>query len=585
LGSGLLYSEKGKKMNNGNEQNRRIIRLCIGIVSIFGIICSIAVLFPFVQRLIISFAEEYIIHRKVNFIDDWMNTLIAWAKGCIALIVIFDFFTVIPPGRLLFGKISGDIKFCLRKINFRYFIKPVLLMTGIYTLGILTIIRANFSYIDDLDRAVEGYHGWNGWSRHLADILSTFIHADTNLTDISPLPQFLAVLLIAFSSVFLVYILCDKKITVLTLLAAVPVGLSPYFLENMSYKFDAPYMGLSIFFSIIPFLFIKSKRAFIFTSVVSLLIMCMTYQASSGIYVMLAIVLAFQDWNSKNKTNKEILGFLGISALSFCFSMLFFRLIFMVPTSGHGVSTSMLSLGKMVSGVLSNFGNYIRQIEDDFGLVWKIGIGLIALLFIIRAGKTTAQKGVAAIPAAIFVLLVALIMSYGVYILLENPLYAPRALYGFGIFIAIIGIYVISSFSKIAVISVLALNWCFFVFAFSYGNALADQKRYTDFRIEMVLQDLNGLFPVWNTKDMSIQVNNDIGFGPITENIAKHYPIIKRLVPISRHYHLYHYLTDYFHWGEGQDGKTNEDEPEVVLDTYYHTIKSNGEKIIVEFKH
>jgi hypothetical protein len=33
--------------------------------------------------------------------------------------------------------------------------------------------------------------------------------------------------------------------------------------------------------------------------------------------------------------------------------------------------------------------------------------------------------------------------------------------------------------------AVIALNWCFAVFAFTYGNALADQKRYIDFRTEI----------------------------------------------------------------------------------------------------
>jgi hypothetical protein len=257
-----------------------------------------------------------------------------------------------------------------------------------------------------LARATEGYHGWNGWSRRLADILSTFIHADPNLTDISPLPQMLAALILGASTVLIVYVLCDRTVPFAALFAGVSLGLFPYFLENISYKFDAPYMALSIFFSIFPFIFTGQRKVFIFSSVVSLLIMCMTYHASSGIYILLTLLLCFQDWNGKRKAVREMLLFVGMATGSFCFSMIFFRLVFMVP-----------------------------------------------------------------------------------------------------------------------------------------------------------------------------------GFGPVAENISKHYPVVKRLVPNNRHYHLYIYLSEYFHWGRGRSEQEAPSDMPVVLDSYYHVIRSNGEHIRVTFKH
>lgn len=43
--------------------------------------------------------------------------------------------------------------------------------------------------------------------------------------------------------------------------AVVPLGLSPWFLECFSYKFDSPYMALSVLASVIPFIF--GRRIFI----------------------------------------------------------------------------------------------------------------------------------------------------------------------------------------------------------------------------------------------------------------------------------------------------------------------------------
>jgi hypothetical protein len=485
---------------------------------------------------------------------------------------------------MLFHEIKKEVQDHLSKINFSLFIRPFLFVSGVYLLGYMSIIKADFSYIDDLARAVEGYHGWNGWSRHLADILSTFIHADPNLTDISPLPQILAALIIGACTVLLVYILRGRELSFTALLAGISLGLSPYFLENISYKFDAPYMALSMFFSIFPFIFSGSKKAFVSSSIISLLIMCMTYQASSGIYIVLTLLLCYRDWSYKQKTIRELLLFAATAAFSFCFSMLFFRIVFMVPGSGSGFSTEMLAFNQLIPGILFNWKTYITTINNDFGLVWKIIIMLICLLFIFQTSKRSSQKKPAAFIGSIVFIIMTFFLSYGVYFMLKNPSYEPRALVGFGVFTAAISICIASGHTRAATASVLILNWCFMVFAFSYGNALTDQKRYTNFRLEILLHDLSGLFPGRDKSKIPVYMENGIGFGPVTENVSEHYPLIKRLVPDSVHYQLYIYMSEYFHWGRGRSETEAPSDMPVVLDSYYHTIRSSGEHIRVLFK-
>jgi hypothetical protein len=572
------------------KNKTQVLWLALAIISIFGIVCSAAVLFPQVQKIIIHMAEEYLIHRKVNFYDDWMMTLSAWARGCITLILMVDFFALIPAGRKLFTAAALNMKTCLREADLKRLVKPALLLFGLSALGMVSVIRANFSYVDDIDRAATGYHGWNGWSRHLSDILSTFIHADPILTDISPLPQILGLLFSAVAAVICVCALGDapqgKKISIPTLLAGLSIIISPYFLENLSYKFDAPYMGLSLLFSVLPFLFTPSRRAFVFSSVASICLMCITYQASSGIYVLMVIASCFRDWNYRHKTGKEIAVFAGLGAFSFCAAMLIFRFCFMVAGStGHGVSTVMLPAGAFISGVWKNLQTYVKTINSDFSAIWKFLIVAVCLCFIAHSVKNTKRRRPLSLLVCLGVLALSFALSYGAYLFLESPLFSSRALYGFCVFIALTGIGAVSGNSKPAFVCVLTLNWCFFAFAFSYGNALTDQKRWNNFRVELVLRDLNQLFPD-NTKDTRIAFQNEIGFGPIVENIARHAPLIKRLVPHSNHYHVFHYLIDYYHfgtWEKTSRSLTTNDLP-VILDTYYHTIKSDGENILVVFK-
>ena len=536
------------------------------------------------------------LHKESSTYQSWIATLLSYAMGGICFILFFDYCSLTDSGKALVRKVKQEIKDCLSEIDFKTFVKPVLLMSVIYLLGIFTIIRSNVLYIDDIGRASGGYRGWYGWSRYVSEILSIFIHGDTVLTDISPATQIIAVLFLSVSSVLLVFIL-SKKITVIHLLASIPLGLSPYFLECISYKYDSPYMALSILACIVPFLFIEYRRAFLFISITSLLIMCMTYQAASGIYIMIVIMLCFLDWNFRKRPNREILSFLGISFLAFCLSMIMFKLFLAKSNFGDNSGTEMFSLPQLIPGVLTNVKNYLLLIYHDFGIIWKTIIFFIVFFFIIKSVYKSAQRKVASFIVSAAIVCLTLIMSYGVYYMLELPQILPRALYGFGVFLAIICVY-ISDYKKTAILSALALSWCFFVFAFSYGNALADQNRYANFRVELLLHDLSTLFPDRNREDMSFQINNSIGYTPVVENIAKHNPVIKRLVyERVEEDDLFSlaYFVGYFNWAtldSSRDFSYGKDfvdfrkcDLPVVLDSYYHTIKSDGDHVLIILKH
>jgi len=583
-----------------HQSNRKtkVWNSIIILLSIIGLIVCITILFPQVRQMIIDFAAQ-MANKDASKYQIWREVLLSYALGGICLILFFDYCMLTDSGRLLVQKVKQEIKDCWSEIDFRSFLKPSIILSGVYFLGILTIVRANFLYKDDIGRAAEGYQGWLFWSRHASEILSVFIHADTVLTDISPLPQLLAILMLSLSSVFLVYIIANKKITIVGLLASIPLGLSPYFLECLSFKFDSPYMALSVLTSIFPFLFISRRKAFLFISVASLLIMCTTYQAASGIYIMIAVVLCFQYWNSREKTNKEILSFLGISVIAFCSTMLLYKFFILKAVdieSGGYAANSMLPLSHIVSGTLGNIKEYIMTINHDFGMIWKIVIVIVLLFFIIKSVYSSAQRKIFSFFISILIIVLSFILSFGLYSLLEAPLFDPRSLYGFGAFLAIVCVY-ISNYKKASIVTVLALNWCFMVFAFSYGNALADQNRYTNFRITLLLHDLSILYPNRNIEDIPIQFNNSVEFTPTIKNIAKHYPVIERLVHTQlgeKDYFAYVYLLRYFNWGypRRQDVSLSEgyvdfreyDLP-VVLDSYYHTIQNDGERILVILKH
>ena len=80
----------------------------------------------------------------------------------------------------------------------------------------------------------------------------------------------------------------------------------------------------------------------------------------------------------------------------------------------------------------------------------------------------------------IIALLLCSILSYGAYIVLQRPLFAPRAIYGFGVLISVLGLIAVNgkTTNLIGKVACILLSWSLIVFSLAYGNALTEQKRY-----------------------------------------------------------------------------------------------------------
>ena len=101
-----------------------------------------------------------------------------------------------------FGNIGS--KYSFMKKNF-------CILIFIYVVAISAIVRANFNYIDDLGRVRTGAVGWGYWGRYINCVLAIVLHADGYLTDISPLPQFLAIVILAASGSIVIFIVTKRQ--------------------------------------------------------------------------------------------------------------------------------------------------------------------------------------------------------------------------------------------------------------------------------------------------------------------------------------------------------------------------------------
>lgn len=469
-------------------------------------------------------------------------------------------------------------------------IKSFMILAIIYIVALIPLFRANFNYIDDIGRVNFGYRGWQDFFRWINTYLAIVIHADRLITDISPFPQLIAIVVLILSSISLIYILSEKKkFSIHTIIATVPIGLSPYFIECLSYKYDAPYMALSILFSIIPFFFYKKRGIqFIVVSIIGILCTCMTYQASMGIFPMITIILSLKMWLN-NDCNKKVLKFIGKSLLAYIIAIVFFKLIIISPMEAYK-TTAMHSITNMIPGMYTNIKTYFHTILTEFENKWLFVISLLAIMFIVTSTGMSKKNKVLTIIVSIIVLITMITISFGIYIALQSPIFVPRAMYGIGVFIAIITLFSVDNEkSFISKILSIFLCWMFVVFCLTYGNALAEQKRYTDYRIQLVINDLNDIDSLNMQDNIEIELEGSIGKSNIILN--KNKVLLNKLIPETFGRDWYwseEYFFNYFGLNEKNIKKSTSDRNKADLNlikkTIFHDIYVDKNYVLIELK-
>lgn len=481
--------------------------------------------------------------------------------------------------------------------QYQFMLNPCLILAAVYTIAISALLRANYSYRDDLRRAVCGRKGWDNYGRYISNFLSSVIHADSYLTDVSPLPQLIAVLFMAISGIIIWYSVSEKqKFSIWDLVALIPLGLSPYFLACISFKYDSPYMALSILASVAPILYLKrAPIKYIAVVTIGTLVMCMTYQASSGIFPMLTILICIKRWNKREEV-KEILKFALSSAIGYFIGLLIFKLFLMPPPKTQYVSSTLPPIRELIPETMKHLIKYFIQIKDDFKSEWLVLIFLMMIAFIYVMVRDSERNKFVAVCLSVIALLGMLLFSFGMYPVLSKPLFNPRAMYGFGVFITLVGI-VLSTSNKIysGKLVCILLSWCFFVFSFTYGNALKIQESYSEFRMEALLDDLKDIdFIILKNKNqpVRIQFEGNIGYAPAVQHMSKEAEVLKQLMPaksswtngIYKFFHYYKVKNVIWNLPSVSDLDLTTYNLPVLKDNMFHTIRGKDQFILIEMK-
>lgn len=468
------------------------------------------------------------------------------------------------------------------------FLKYFAFVYFVYFIGYFGLLRNNIDYIDDIARGSSGYFGFTYLSRYMSEYFSKLIHLNLHTnTDISPITQLIAIAFLSIGSMLLVKMI-RKKQSYFALFASISLGLSPFFLSNMSFKFDSPFMAIALISPIIPFLFLKKKFIFFILSILTISLMLTTYQASNAIYITMAL-FTILIYLLKNMAVKNILKNILLFIVSYSVPILIYKFVIMHSADIGYVSTEIsYDIKNIITNIYKTLNEYVYIVTNTSFLIYIVSA--IILLFIITAISISKNKNILSFLYSILFIIISISFSQGIYLLLINFSTGPRYLNNIGLIFAIICVFITLhkyKIMKLFYIIVICLNSHLLIIqSNSYANALKSEDEYAKYRLESIMMNVNNM----TTDKFKIHI-----FSPSIKNSSKlinsskNFPIIKKLVT---NYYNDQWINYYFFHNNNYvhlySTKLCFDNKNIILskkDTYeYKIIKYDNNCFIVEFK-
>jgi len=199
--------------------------------------------------------------------------------------------------------------------------KSLYFTVALSILYVLPLLIANVYYQDDHARAMYA-HGWSHDGRFINNWINKLITLSNFKFSLYPVTLILSALLLGLSG----YVLCGlwkveytKNLKWSSLLLLI----SPFYLANLPYRYDALFMSLSIFVLIIPYVYFYKKKHFLLISILCFYLSLGMYEPSVSIYLMVGVVFIYQ-FLEKNDFRKAFI-YIGLMIIACLVGYLFYH--------------------------------------------------------------------------------------------------------------------------------------------------------------------------------------------------------------------------------------------------------------------
>ena len=457
------------------------------------------------------------------------------------------------------------------------------------------LIIAGINYLDDYGRYLGGYTGWSINGRPFADLLMTAFNFGSPLLDLSPLPLIISLMILSASGLIITNKFINHEKVYIKSVAAFLLIANPFFLENLSFKYDIFPMSLSILAISLTFCKTNVYKLDIFLPIFLLFISLGLYQASLGIFIILSS-LEFIDFTiNSDKSLKTRLVVVLTRGIQFFLAYVLYKFIivqyFVAGEYSLNLARTIQLNAEGAMTVLNNFykfnifiGNYIDSMPKAL-VAWYILVLTGSLCFLTNKVWKRSKSFFNIITLLISPLLF-YVFSFAHFLILENTVTTSRVMISFGAALIALASYIIYAFKneKIKLLILLPFVLYSFVLSMSYVNASLSQIRKDDRIISSIRNDISHL----STQIKYINFNGEVSSAPQKALAVTKFPVLKDLTKsylgtdwsaYMLTYNGVNVIRKYFSTNET---KTICSQP-VLAETSDYTIHSNGENMIVSF--
>ncbi|WP_393950078.1 glucosyltransferase domain-containing protein [Kluyvera intermedia] len=423
------------------------------------------------------------------------------------------------------------------KLEYGAIIK-LLIISAFY---ILPIIISNRYQVDDVGRSLDGYTGWAKNGRPLADFLSTILNFGEPLTDSSPLGLILGILVLCFTISLYAKINLKQIDSKLGFLAVFMFIANPFYIENLSFKFDVLTMCISVGLLFLTFSLPNRPRYYILGLLLTSSSL-MLYQASIGIYPMLT-VFSIMCFSGGSISFREIFKSISIRLVVLIAAYAIVHSITYKYVETHDYSKIHSELIPITTdGFEILLKNCIKSLELIYlylqpvpqWILWVYGL-LFSCLFIKHVISITNSIGkwyfralwilfYISLPVAVF------FFSFIHIALLKLPVWNVRVFASFGcvlLFFGAITFQVIKN-NLIRAIILSPILYFSFLHVYAYGNAASAQDKADTVLMSSISYDIKHI----TSKKTEISFYGWVPRSKPLETTIARLPLVKQLVPM-----------------------------------------------------
>lgn len=302
-------------------------------------------------------------------------------------------------------------------------------------LYVFPLLLANLFYADDITRVIDG-HYWEHDNRLISNEITRILSFDSKIKDFFPFTTIFSALILCISG-FLISEILDLEKDRTFKISPLLFLTSPFMIENLAFRFDSPFMALSVIGGILPFYgnLKENKFKFFLVSLVSVLLIMLTYQASISIFIIMTLLVSAQLLYTE-KPNKVIWVILN-GFLSVILGYVIYKIVLVVSNSPSlGRDKFFIFSDRPIEKLKYNISCVYQLIKQVFNPHFFTAslVLLIAFCYGIFKLLKAKIKAISKIIIIAFILLIPILVPLPL-IILDKTYINPRVMIGFSLII------------------------------------------------------------------------------------------------------------------------------------------------------